>query len=499
MKDLLSSSSLKDNKKVFFSLKNKEEDRLDIFLYFLMTLLTAVFCLGHFFSEGKQIEHYTGFTILGHFISFRLDGSLNLALFLPFFFIFIAIEVYFLLLRYNKTGKTISRKLLALFVGIVVFRFLTNFCFPYGETAFTLTATKTGTTYDLLYSGYTIQDRFVSFLSENVLLSYFLLTFTYLKTFSSRFEKLNRVLLVGVILLALIMNIYSYRTEASKITQNIQYLFGLSSEGLDISITSFTSHRNTYGFFVLMAGISSFILAATASSKSKPLFLVLLFYFCVTAFLIKSRTPSFLLFALFFLYLIYVIIFLRRSDTKLAIACVLILTFFLALVLLAVVFSDSKEMQHLLEIWDIYKDKGSIDSRMSLNTQAFDMLSSPYYVLFGYGRIPFIAVFNLLGKASGNQLLWSSHNGFIDVLLSYGVIGLIVTLLGHAYLLYLCIREIVLKNERGILYLLIEVLLIVYAFFEPRLLFGIEPTQVFMIIVVLWPIMKERQSFTERY
>jgi hypothetical protein len=462
---------------------SRKEEIIDLLIFLTLSLLSAALTLGSFQEVTDPVEFYNGFVLLGHFFSYRLDAAMDLPLFLPLVLIDAGLCTLFVYRRYQVSRTFLSRRILVVVVMLVLLRFVTDFAFPYGNVAFAYQSGGDAPLTELVYSGFSVRERIISFVLEQLYLLYFALAFQYVPTFSDLFDKVTDGFLVFFILLACVMTFYTYVVSSKAIIGNLKALFIDPSLPVDSSIQSFTSNRNAYGFFLLLGGISALVLGIRKPTYA-PIFLVLMTYFTFTAYYVKTRTAFFLLLALLVLSLGYFALIHGRKNVS------YLILFVLSLVAIVIFFTSSFFSTQVEKLIALYQDSVTMQARLQLNHRALAMLISPYLWLFGYGRIPFVSLYNAFGKAISQQQYWSSHNAFLDVLLSYGLVGLAGPLIANLRL----VRELLLTLKRhdlrplGFLVILAEML--VYTFAEPRMLFGMDGTEACLLFVLLFPILR---------
>jgi hypothetical protein len=472
----------------------QENDTFDLAIFFVLTMFTSVFTLGRFNVSDEPIqEGYTGFVLWGRIISYRQDQAMNVALFVASLVWFTLLAVLFLYRRYLLNKGFISHKLLAFFIGLILLRFVTYFSFPYGSLSFDFKDLASQKIFTIPYDGLSLYDRTISFFLDEMFLTYFLLFFTYFKTLTYRADVLTDILLFAFIGVALLMNLYTYCFQYNEIAFNLKNFFSDETPQME-NIVSFTSHRNVYGFFLLMAGYASLILSFRR--KMSPVFFGLIIYFLLTEFLIKCRSS---LLMMVFLVLFYLIIAAVVSFKKRPVVFWLSLGSLIALVLvyliLVIFFRGTSFGKHLALLWHFFSDPGTIFSRLDLQERAVSMLGAgSNYLLFGFGKVSYIYLYNAFGTAMSAELQWFSHNGFIDVLVSYGLIYLLVLVAAYLYLCYQCLYLIQKKEASGYAYLGVLFLIIFYGFAESRILFGMDGSQVFFTLILLWPLTREYQD-----
>lgn len=470
----------------------KENDVFDIILFILISLFAAFFTLGRFGGEADFELNQTGIVILGKEILYTPSEPMNLYLFIPGTICYLIIVFAFLVNRYKKVNKLPSKYILSLFAIFVFIRFISIFSFSYGEQSYFFTSPFDQSLINVNYSGFSITNRFISFFTDIFFASYFFIAFDYIKTLSKAFNKALDYFLYAIILLALVMTIYSYCAETSKISNNIIFLFHDHSGGFDITISSFTSYRNVYGFFLLMGCVACFVLSFIR--KPNPIYFILPLYFFITDFLVWSRTPLLCMYILFIVQLLFYAIFRFKKNKGYAIFSIAALSAMVVLIIFIFgIFRNSSFSQNLIFDLVHFSNHGTIENRYDLWERALSMFNSPFYCIFGYNRSPFYTIQNNYGLLINSEHIWTSHNSFIDVLLSFGLLGFLFILLAIGYLCYSCIMIIKRTNRigTGLGFIAIGIVLIVYSCYEPRMLFLMEGTSIFFSIVYLWPVLKE--------
>jgi O-antigen ligase len=468
--------------------KNKHltDEVIDILLFLVLGVLTAVFTI-------SGLPQITVFPISYPFKHLTYDKLYSLLLLLCTL-IYTFLYFIFIERRYKKTGKRISKWLIAFLIAISCSRAISNFSFPYGEINWNILSPFDSINYTLNYSGYSILHRFIAFITEVAFISYFLLPFTFIKSFESK--KIYGLIKVGLwflVILGLVMNICSWFMESKEILFNIKIILGKEHDNFH-PIQSFTTHKNYYGFFLWMSALASLILYMEKPSHA---FLYLLFILndLVVLTIVRSRIP----FGLVVLVILFMLIHMAFVNRKLYKAnhifalCVLALAAFTFLVFL-IFFRDTSLFSKIRALFTSFSDTGTITSRKELHLRAICLLIKPFYWIFGIGKEPYYQLFHLAGETFGMEVVDFSHNAYLDQILCYGIFGLGLLCVLFGVLIYQCFYLIRKKNYKGFGYLFILISYGIYAIGESRLLFGIEGNEYFFILALLYPLIYEYEK-----
>ena len=201
-----------------------------------------------------------GFIFLDTFIYYSPQSASSLFFFIPSVLLYVGILFWFIYLRYQKTGKLPSKYLFSIFSLIVVFRFISAVSFPYGEQTFTYLFPDTDSLVDVTYSGYSFSDRIIGFTNEILFYSFFLIAIDYYKTFSDKMKIVLRIMQYIVVIAGLALIVAAWIISSKDLIGNLKYYLGDSSATLSEGISSLTSHRNVFGFILMMSTISCFVL-----------------------------------------------------------------------------------------------------------------------------------------------------------------------------------------------------------------------------------------------
>ncbi len=474
------------------SLHLDSTELVDFSLLVILSLLAAAFTLGSFQVSSEPFENMNGFYLNGSYFYYLPNKMTDLFLFIPASIGYLTVVLLFIYRRYKQTNKLPSKNLIMVLGVLVLLRFISAFSFPYGEQNYSYLSPFNNQIYDVSYQGYLIGERIVSFLDEILFYSFFFIAIDYLPTFSVPINKVVNGLLYLIIGIAFIMTIYAFAVSSAAIRNNFRFIFIDSTLELDYSITSFTSQRNVFGFFLLMGSIASFLL--TFRTKPNPLLFFLSFYFSFFCLLAWSRIASVLSLVLLILLHLGIVLFTKYKGYRIYSLVVLTVGLLTTLLFLTALKGTDLAVSfaHALER---FKDDGTLEARYGLWQKALSMFNNPYVIVFGYGRIPYVSILDSYSALINSQVLWTSHNAFIDQLLSYGLIGILFEVAFMGYLIYRFSLLAKNRSKIGLTYLVVLILLLVYSNYEPRMLLYMEGTEVMLFYVFLLPFLFDSTNF----
>ena len=433
------------------SSSHRKEDIIDSFLLLFLSLLTLVF-LSPSITKGEKG------------ISFLYNESLPLYVLIPSYVLFIVASFFFIHSRKKVSGERISPLLLSFYGVFLLFRAISLFSFPYGEISYEIhVLDQTGS---FLYPGFAIGERFLSFFNDVFLGLFYLLFFSYLKTFSSSFmEKTTRYLSCLLEIIVITMVLYSFLKEGSGYVHNFEVLFlGKQDEELNLGICSYTSYRNVYGFFLLLGN-----LVAQSEMFRKPnlfyLFLIPITLF--VSFLVFSRTPFLLSAASDTVFVVLFTVFNGRKYKK---QNILGLSISFAFVILLIVFAIINP--GMFAYWDsLLSNNSSLQGRRGhiLFSLAF-LTYSPYTFCFGYNLRPYQAILiQAKTEAIPYEVLPYSHLIYLDMLLEWGLFVFFLFVYIYLFFFASTLHSIIKRKNINLLgYFLFLLVSMVYGFFEPR-------------------------------
>ena len=470
------------------ALRGRENrDVLDILFFLLLTLFFPVLLLGRF----SLVEEGEGNFFLN--ISNDLGRSLNLFLAIPILILFFLLASLLWIRRFPKErhGMRFYVTIFLLLV-FVISRFIGIFAFPYGQASFLYSSAHYNKIAQVSYL-YPMEDRFVSFLTDVALGSYFAISVNLLPTFGKKWTYFLDFVLFVLIAIALSAVLYSLITEREVYFHNCRILLELE-EGPPFSLFSFTTNKNVYAFLLMIGVFASLALFVKKANPASPL---LTLFFTVNCLIASSRTHfaicGFVLLLFSFFYPLFA--FKRHKVySSLFFSCVLIFVLFL---LISYFFlKDNNFAEKMIDnIVDFFLQFSTVHARSLLFQSSMEMITSPFLAILGYGRIPFHNLFQSYMTAIGGEMTITSHNGYGDLEMHYGLVGIILSLVFLVYLIYLSARLLKgLKKEKGVLSLILICAFLIYFAFEPRFFTLDEASTVFLLLSFVFPMMDDEEK-----
>ncbi len=229
--------------------KENKEQIINAVLFCLLTLFASLLSIGKVVASDTirtplEMPFLDGFT-------YYPEEPPQFWIFLLPFILFVAT---FLLLFYRISDKGRIRpkkRIWMVFLGFVIFRILSCFCFPYGPQNYLFTSPFDGTIIPVAYSGFTMDERFITLIEEICFYGYFVFFFTYFKQLKTSIAiKTTYILFALYFLFLLSLLFYSLVVESDKVANNISIYF-TSNRNVD-HITSYLNNRNVVGYFFFL-------------------------------------------------------------------------------------------------------------------------------------------------------------------------------------------------------------------------------------------------------
>ena len=477
----------------FLKERGREKEKgeiIDLLLFVAISAMTVLLTFGSFDPNGHLDAGGTNsFTIFGITFYHEINKTSPIYMVLPVVGLFLILAILFMIRRIKSSKLKADRLLLSVFVGFAVCRIVGNLAFPYGEQSYSFFYFRDNLSHEVLYAGYEIEERLLGTLNEVCFIFYFYLFFSYIRSFGRRHMMvLINICLYSIIGIVVVMNIYSFIFERDILGSFFHYLIeGGEFEQKLLSTKSFLSHRNVYGFFIMLAIISVMILFF---KKPNPLLLIGFFYFMFTEILTGSRTSCILSGAVCLAaFVSYPIFQFKKHKTYSFITIGIAALIIVGISLIFTVFKDTK----IGEIFFNFKGNlvitNTLESRIIHWKLALSMMISPFVLIFGYGRVPFANIYYTYETNVSYEALYVAHNGYIQVLVDMGITGLLMVTLGFGLLFYFIIRLFQKKRKDLAVPFLIDLIAcMIHSFIEPRMLFMMEGTNVIFIAILLLPL-----------
>lgn len=281
----------------------------------------------------------------------------------------------------------------------------------------------------------------------------FIFIFLYILMFCVGRNRVSSLVLnwfsIAIVIFSFIGIIYSLVTEFS------DYI-SFFKDGVSIDIHSFYSNKNTYGYSLLIGLLSCYVLSHKKSRIILNIIIYILFFFillsrCSTVILISLITvPCFILFDI-----------VRICKKKFALGLSYLIIFLLGVLTIFILFfvGGNQEKGFLNHFYELIKstvnekDYDSLTGRDYVWKYTFELIKNNDLTLFfGYGHGIANIVFKAksLSYSGGSFYVVSSHNGFLDVMLNYGLVGLFFYCVLLLYFLYVMVRLTIKKQFKTV-------------------------------------------------
>lgn len=475
------------NKNTFIENKKKILTELrDTFILIVLSLLTGVLSIGKFSSmvDPNKIWDRNVIVVGKYFIEYNKVP--NKIIYIPLFCVFFLLLLLFFIFRYKET-KTLPNKLittigLILFIGNIIGLF---FFSPKGDYTY-ISPIENGTyntSITVSYNGLELVGKIYESIALFLFGSYFILVFTYVKSLSNYVVPIFRLALVVPIIIALVLLIYSFIKEGNEWITNIKYYLNIVDK--KANIISLTTHKNMFGFFLFLASLSFLILFC----KYHYIILYIIpSIFNIFSLLIFSKTSTILILTAYIIVgIIYFVINLKTRKFNSIISLIVLILF--SLISTCIFYFIIKN-----GLYKKFLENNTLTSRYEHFVIAKAMfINQPFFRwIFGYGRISFTSIYSTFENQVHFEVLWTSHNCYMDVFAAHGFFGVFEILSCDFYILY-CISDLIFKKKRYecLVYYPVFLILCIYSFFEPRMLFLISGgTEMFLFyFVILFPVL----------
>lgn len=462
--------------------KRRFADWRDMIILVVLSLLIGFLSIGKIYIDGSAHDldvYNNGFSILNLFVTYNTEP--DWFIWVPVFLVFGGLLFLFFYFRSKQTGILPKKWFTALVMILIVARIVGNFVFPYGEQGYSFTSPLDGQTVLVSYSGLSFSSRFVQVISEILYILFFYLCFTYVGSFSKSVYPIFHLGVHMSIIICIVLIVVSLCTEREILSQNLLYYLGKAeaNEGA----LSLTTHRNVYGFFLLCGTLGCLFYAFRYHNTP---FLVFSVICTVVCFLILSKTPALLcavaLLASFVLYPIF-------NFKKHKINSIFMLGVLAIIVVAGVVLVFKADLLDKVKKMLTGEETSTFMARIWHFRIAASMFNGvfPVYLIFGYGRIPFSAIYMPYQQSIGFEVLWTSHNSYLETIMFSGIVGLIAVVFGFVYLgQKIFVMFFKRKDRNSIVFAIMGVILAVYSIFEPRMLFLAEGTEQFVVFFLFF-------------
>jgi hypothetical protein len=289
-------------------------------------------------------------------------------------------------------------------------------------------------------------------------------------------------ILIGVVVIEVI---YSLFTE----WEEYVYVFENFNDGVRLNITSFTNNPNTYSFMLTM-GIYALGFLFMAEKKYRWIYVPLGIIFSVMIVSTVSKTGMFAIVvyvALYILLLAYRSLKTRKIIQKVILSGLIFLIFvgYQSIFIIDHPFMD--RLQSLLTV----SAQNSFDSRVDIWVEGMRLIQN-HNTLFGFGMglsNTYLGVATAIGSNDGTYQIVNDrfHNGFVEILVAYGLIGTLLLIVAHWHyfkaLIHLSKHDAITIPMWALIFSFV-----IQMMFEDRILFRPDLSGIIFLVMLMLPI-----------
>jgi O-antigen ligase len=293
-------------------------------------------------------------------------------------------------------------------------------------------------------------------------------------------------ILIGVVVIEVIYSLFMEWEE-------YVYVFENFNDGLGINITSFTNNPNTYSFMLTM-GIYALGFLFMAEKKYRLIYVPLGIIFSVMIVFTVSKTG---MFAIVIYVAVYILLLSYRSLTTKKTLQKIILTGLIFLIFVgyqSIFFIDHPFMDTLQSLLTV-SALNSFDSRVDIWVEGIRLIQSDNTWL-GYGlglSNTYLGVATAIGSIDGTYQIVNDrfHNGFIEILVSYGLIGTLLLIVAHWHY-FKALVQLTKLHEITIPMWALIFSFAIQMMFEDRILFRPDVSGIIFLVILILPIAKSK-------
>ncbi len=311
--------------------------------------------------------------------------------------------------------------------------------------------------------------------------------------------RMNKVLLQTGIVTAYIALFYSLFAEAKTYVAMFKGTIGID----EIWIQSFFQNPNAFAGFLLL-GFISCILANYYKPRLLLYISMLLFFFIM--FFTKSSACIMICGLSLILYLF--VEFVRSIVKRKVFRTVYLVCFFLIFIVgIILLFYGSSHNWKLFASIDKYlsflvfrKDFGNLNNRLFVWKVAFEhIFSRKLHTLFGYGFMlshNYLKVMSNYGVFKDFALtIETVHNGYLQILFEFGIVGFAFYIFGIVYFLYCLVRLLIEKRfHYAFIYFLAFSIVSLYNLVESTPFFYPGPKEMFYTFTIIMPVVMRSKN-----
>jgi O-antigen ligase len=293
-------------------------------------------------------------------------------------------------------------------------------------------------------------------------------------------------ILIGVVVIEVI---YSLFTE----WEEYVYVFENFNDDLGINITSFTNNPNTYSFMLTM-GIYALGFLFMTEKKYRWIYGPLGIIFSVMIVFTVSKTG---MFAIVVYVAVYILLLAYRSLTTKKTLQKIILAGLIFLIFVgyqSIFFIDHPFMDRLRSLLTV-SALNSFDSRVDIWVEGIRLIQSDNTWL-GYGlglSNTYLGVATAIGSLDGTYQIVNDrfHNGFVEILVSYGLIGTLLLIVAHWHY-FKALVQLTKLHEITIPMWALIFSFAIQMMFEDRILFRPDVSGIIFLVMLILPIAKSK-------
>ncbi len=276
--------------------------------------------------------------------------------------------------------------------------------------------------------------------------------------------------------------------------QEYVYVFENFSEGARLSITSFTTNTNIYAFNLTM-GVYAVGSLFISERHHRWIYLFLGLLFSILIVFTVSKTAMLAIVLYVFIYagmLIYRVLRNRPVLLKMTMTSLIVLMVVGYQGIWMIDHPIIERIQSLLTSSAL----GSFSSRVDIWVEGMTLFQNQN-TFFGYGlglSNTYLGVATAVRTGNAGQLMYQIvndrfHNGFLEILVSYGLVGTLLLTIAH----WEYIKALIAMTKKYAITIPMWALLLSFAvqmMFEDRILFRPDLSGVFFLVLLILPIVK---------
>ena len=298
------------------------------------------------------------------------------------------------------------------------------------------------------------------------------------------FKKLYTLVFFFGVIFILIESFYSLSIE----WDDYLYAFENFNDGVRVSIQSFTSNPNIYAFHLSLA---MYAIGTLMVTERKELFRYSLLYFFIFFLLVLTVSKTSIFAMVLYTLLLIILVGARLLRHRQLTQDLFVLVSLVSIISFAImIFTIEEPFYQNLERLLTTSFVDSLDSRVDIYNTAVDLIQGDHlWVGFGLGTSNLILGLSLDSRANQSPFytvtLDRFHNGIIELVFAYGLIGLLLLSIAMIYYLYKLYKQGYHANT--IPFIAMVVSFIIHTSTEDRMFFRPDLGGVFFFTLCLLP------------